>query len=335
MERPLSREGMARIFSESSLPLLTPWSSPPSGRALRAALRDLYGTGLEGKDGPVITRARVRAIQEEVFRALKEQDHEPRHLIFDGTNEYMNHRAGRWARKGKAKYRRYDKDLIGLGMGTIPVLSEVTEGNRNDMKTFLEIFDALLKRLEHLDVATVDLSLVVDRSVDSKDNITEVLGTMRVVASLERNEAKELFALPLEEYRTMGKDTKGELVMGRGATWPGFDRDWRVLVTYRPAEAAYHQEKWEKAEVKVLSKVARYRRMRPHTKQKVAMNRLVDLVPKDYRGVFDHGVEEVMVKDKRGKLVHRFLPRCEVDRKAETELRASVGKTAIITDLVT
>lgn len=149
------------------------------------------------------------------------------------------------------------------------------------MDTFPEVFDALLKRLEHLDVATEKLYLVVDRGVNSNENFDEILGAMHLIASLKRNEARELFALPLEGFRTVGKDTKGELVMGKSARWNGFGRDWRVLVTYRPAEARYQQAKWEKAEGKVLSRVARYRRMRPHVKQKAAM-KTAALVPTDF-----------------------------------------------------
>ena len=335
-ERPLSREGMSRWFSKSTLPLLSPWTEPPSGRALRAALRELYDTGDETEEGkPVLTRARVRAIQEEVFRTLLAQGLEPRLLVFDGTNEYVHHKAGRWAKKGKAKSRRYDKNLIGLGMVTLenlPILSEVVPGNQNDVETFPEIFDALVKRLEHLEVATEGLQLVVDRGVNSVDNFTEVLGLMHIVASLKRNEAKELFQVPLEKFRTVGEDTDGKPVLGYASRWQGFERDWRVLLTYRAAEAHRAQAKWERAKAKVLPKVADWRRRRPNKFQKVAMAKIVDLIPKEYRGTFDYGVDEVLVKDKHGKMVRRFLPRCEVDLVKEAELRASFGRTAIITD---
>src|SRR5208282_6011243 len=254
-EKPLSREGMARWFPNSSLPLLAPWTSPPSGRVLRAALRKLYDTGYQTDGGVILTRARVRAIQEDVFRSLRDQGLEPRLLLFDGTNEFVHHRAGLWTRKGKSKARRYDKNLIGLGMvtmDTIPVLSEVYPGNRNDMDTFPELFDALLTRLERLEVATDKLLLVVDRGVNSVDNFDKVLGAMHIVASLKRNEAKELFELPLEKFRTVGHNTDLLPVLGHGARWVGFEREWRVLVTYRRVEALHAEAQWEKAQAKVL-----------------------------------------------------------------------------------
>lgn len=337
VEKPVSREGMARLFPETSLPLFSPWTRAPSGRVLRAVLRDLYGTGEKAPDGdPVITRARVRAIQEDVFHTLLSQGLEPDLLVFDGTNEFFHHQAGRWTRKGKAKSRRYDKNLVGLGMvtvGTIPILSEVEEGNRNDMDTFPEVFDALLKRLEHLDVATERLKMVVDRGVNSVDNFDDILGAMHVVASLKRNEAKELFQLPLGGFRPIGKDTKEREVLGQAGAWEGFERNWRALVTYRPGEARRDAAKWEQARSKVLARVVKFRRERPHKKQKVAMTKLVDAIPKEYRGIFNYRVEEVEVTTAKGKKVRRYRPWCEVDEKREAELKVSFGKTAIITDL--
>ena len=54
--------------------------------------------------------------------------------------------------------------------------------------------------------------------------------------------------------------------------------------------------------------------------------------PEGVPEVFDYGVEEVFGKDRHRKMVRRFLPRCELDRKAEGELRTSFGKAAAITD---
>ena len=214
-EKPLSREGMARWFPESSLPLLTPWAEPPSGRVLRSALRDLYDTGDQTDDGIILTRARVRAIQEDIFRTLRQQGLEPRLLLFDGTNEFVHHRAGLWTRKGKSKARRYDKNLIGLGMvtmETIPVLSEVYPGNRNDMDTFPELFDALLTRLERLEVATDKLLLVVDRGVNSVDNFDKVLGAMHVCGGAQAERGQGALRAPsrlVPEGRSGHRGTPG------------------------------------------------------------------------------------------------------------------------------
>jgi transposase len=213
------------------------------------------------------------------------------------------------------------------------VLSEVFPGNRNDMETFPEVFEALFKRLQHLEVATEKLLLVVDRGVNSVENFDQVLGVVHVVAALKRNEAKGLLDVPLEKFRTVGRDTDEEPVLGYAAEHEGFGRSWRALVTYRRAEAAHATAQWEKAKTKVLPQVAAWRQGRPPTKQKVAMTKVVDLIPREYRGVFDYGVEEVWVRNTKGQEVRRYRPRCEVSPKAESELVASFGKAVIITDL--
>jgi hypothetical protein len=177
------------------------------------------------------------------------------------------------------------------------------------------------------------LRLVVDRGVHRSESFDEILGAMHGVVSLKRNEAKELFEIPLEKFRTVGRDPEGLPVLGRAARWEGFERAWRVLVTYRRAEAIDEAAKWEKAKQRVLPKVARWRRGRPNGKPKVAMSKLVDRIPREYRGVFDCGVEEVFGKDPPGTEKRRYLPRCAVDAKAEAELKASFGKAAIITDV--
>ncbi len=87
------------------------------------------------------------------------------------------------------------------------------------------------------------------------------------------------------------------------------------------------------AKTRVTTGVVRIREPCPHKKQRVAMNKLVDLIPKGYPGVFDYGVEEVGAMTPKRKRVKRYLPPCEEDVKAETGLRASFGKAAIIRDM--
>src|ERR1700674_347407 len=70
-ERPLSREAMEEWFPKSALPLLWRGVAPPSGRTLRRYLTRLYGTGREKENGePILSRARVHKVEEEVFRRL-------------------------------------------------------------------------------------------------------------------------------------------------------------------------------------------------------------------------------------------------------------------------
>lgn len=324
-------------YPSSGLPLY--WPVPHANdRALLAALRLLFGTNEENKDGEmVLTRARVRRIEEQVLRTLLAKGLDLRYLLFDGTNFFTYHRGvrGKLSKPGRSKDRRYDKRLIGLGLATvggIPVLSEVVPGNLSDVDVFAEAFEALVKRLEHLEVVTEKLTIVFDRGVNSTENFDEVLGVMHVIGALDRPQAKALFEVPLEKFEEVAKDGKKEPILGYPSHWQGFDRDWRALVTYRPATAAKEQGDWEEARAKVLGKIAKLRRKAPRKKEKVVVNELADAVPRNYRGMFSCGVETFEVA-RKGRKVKRYQPRCEVDAKKETELRASFGRTTVITDL--
>lgn len=333
VEKPRSRRKMGTWYPESGLPLY--WPVPKaSDRSMLSALRLLYDTGRENQQGqPILTRARVRRIEEAVLGRLLKKGLRLKYLLFDGTNFYTYHKGSRLFKRGRSKQKRFDLNLAGLGLVTaeeIPVLSEVAPGNQNDVDTFAEAFDALLKRLEHLEVDTKELTMVFDRGVNSEDNFDEILGAVHVIAALDRKKAQTLFQVPLNKFREVARDGEDRPVHGYATRWQGYGRDWRVLVTYRRSTAQEQGAEWEAAKKKVLTKVAEWEL---GTSQKAVMRRLVQLIPRHYHGVFDYGVEKVSVTRKDGKRVDRFRAYARVTEEVETTFKSSWGKTAIITDL--
>jgi transposase len=331
-ERPLSREAMAAWFPASALPLLWGTRERPSSRVLRLALRKMLASGRrDGMGTPVLSRAALRKVEEDLFRHLLAQGIPPKWLLFDTTNFYTYHQEGRFSRKGHSKERRTDKNLTGLGLvtlGNLPVLSEVYAGNESDPKLFARIFEALQVRLERLEVDTEQLTLVFDRGVNSTANFEETLGAMHVVAALNRQDARALLTVPVSEFHEVMKDREGKPILGFPTEWTGFGRTWRTLVVHR-ASTAHHQEiRWSKTKAKVLLQVENWRtsleRGAPGKSQKALIRKLVELIPRDYHGVFEYGVES-----RDGK----YWPKCIVPEEAEARLRASFGKTTLITDL--
>ena len=332
-ERPLSREGMARWYPQSALPLLGLADRAPSAKRLRQALRSLFDTGRRSEGGePILSRARVHAIEEDVFRALLAQGLRPRHLFFDGTNFFSYHRGDRWFARGRSKQKRFDLNLVGLGLATaetIPVLSEVYAGNLPDSKAFAQAFEALLKRLEHLEVATEEMTLIFDRGNNSTENFDGMLGLLHVIAALDRQQARSLLAAPRSEFRTICRDSHGQPILGRSTSWVGFDHTWRALVIFREETAREQRKRWERTKKEVLARVGGWRAALASGRSsgrmaKSWMRELVELIPRDYQGLFDYRLEKVEGKD---------WPVCEVIAAAEERLRASWGKTALITDL--
>jgi transposase len=325
LEHPLSREGMAQWFSSSALPFLWNVEEGPSARTLRRHLQDLFG--VEGPDGTILlTRKRVHAIEGEIFRTLIDQGISPKWLLYDGTNFFTFHQADRWFQRGHSKEKRYDRNLLGLGMvtaGTLPVLTEVAPGNEGEAKVFTRIFDAFVQRLIDLDIATDRLTVVFDRGINSRPNFDRVLDAMHVIAALNRQQARRFLRIPLSQFREVAKDGQGEPVLGVSGSWHGFERDWRVLVTYRAATAQHQAKSWADRRAKVLEKVAEWRK-HPKRSEKAVWRKLSQVVPETYQTCFRMAVE----KAGRG-----YIPRVEIVASAEAHLVASFGKTAIITDL--
>ena len=331
-EKPLSREGMEAWFPSSALPLLWHTRAHPSSRTLLRYLQRLTATGKSTADGQaVLSPATIHRIEEDVLRTIRTQGLSLDKLLVDTTNFFTYHRDGGLHRKGHSKERRYDKTLVGLGLVTadsIPILSELFPGNDTDPKVFHRVFEALVMRLDRLEVPSEDLTMVFDRGVNSTDNFDDVVGTMHVIAAVNRQEARGLFQVPLDEFHEITQDGEGKRILGYPATWHGYDRTWRTLVIYREATAKHQQSRWESTKKRVLDQVAKWCTSlvngAPGKSEKALLRKLVELIPKDYHGVFDYGVEK-----RDGKV----WPRCTVPEEAETRLLRSWGKTMLITDL--
>jgi transposase len=335
VDRPLSREEMAQWVSRSALNLIAPSVGHPSSRTLRRYLKRLFGVGEGPERGKgILSRAVSHRIEEHVFKTLLGKGIEPSWLLFDTTNFFAYHEAGRFFQRGHSKEKRYDKNLVGLGLvtlGNLPVLTEVYRGNEGDAQVFARVFDGLVKRLIDLEVATEKLVMVFDRGINSKENFARVLDGMHVIAALNRQQARKLFRVPLEKFHTVAKDSEGKPVLGFSTRWSGFEQDWRVLVTYRKATAEYEEKTWRDVRARVLSRAEEWSQS-PSAQEKALWRKLSQLVPKGFQVAFEVKVEAVPVV-RKGKPATGYVPRVKVLPQEEARLRASFGKTAVITDL--
>ena len=335
VDKPLSREEMAEWLPGSALPFVLPSVGRPSSRTLRRYLKRLYGSGEQDERGRgLLTRAVVHRIEEDVFRALVKKGIDPRFLLFDTTNFFVEHQAGRFPVRGHSKEKRYDKRLVGLGLvtvGNLPVLTEVYPGNQGDAKVFAQVFDTLAKRLVDLEVATDRMIMVFDRGINSTDNFEKVRGAMHVIAALNRSQARRLFRVSLSEFTEVGKDAEDRPVLGYPGRWFGFDQEWRVLVTYREELARNEERTWNEVRSRVLAKVEEERK-KPSARKDALWRRLTQLIPRAFAAEFEVDVEEIPSTRPGGSAV-AYRPKVRVVASAEARLRASFGKTAVLTDL--
>ena len=115
------------------------------------------------------------------------------------------------AQRGKAKQKRTDLRLVGLGLvvtrdGGIPLLSHTYPGNRPDVTQFPTMIKALAGR--HADLAAAaghpgtDMTVVFDAGQNSDANFADLAGTgLHYIGSVPASDCPDLLALPASTRR--------------------------------------------------------------------------------------------------------------------------------------
>jgi len=121
----------------------------------------------------------IRKIEMDVAIKLIELGYKPSRLIFDTTNFYTHIQKGEeLPQKAKSKEKRYDKNLIGLGMtisdDNLPFNSFTYPANQHDATLFSNTIDMICNRLKEIKIPTEEITIVLDRGMLSKDNIKDV-----------------------------------------------------------------------------------------------------------------------------------------------------------------
>ena len=112
------------------------------------------------------------------------------------------------ARYGRDKAKRSDLRTVGLALTvtpdySIPVLSEIYPGNRNDTKQFAVMLEQLQQRFRRTAGREADITIVFDRGNNSGDNLDllESEGLQfHYVGGLRKDQLPELFAVRKSEY---------------------------------------------------------------------------------------------------------------------------------------
>src|SRR5450755_2624208 len=113
------------------------------------------------------------------------------------------------AQRGKAKQKRSDLRLVGLGLvvtrdGGIPLTWHAYPGDRPDVTQFTTVIDQLRGRYEAITAAAgvpsgggTDMTVVFDAGQNSEDNFAHLAGTgLRYVGSVPASDCPDLTALP-------------------------------------------------------------------------------------------------------------------------------------------
>jgi transposase len=164
-------------------------------------------------------------------------------LVLDMTNfatfiDSGNERAP-IAQRGRAKQKRTDLRLVGLGLvvtrdGAIPIVSHAYRGDRPDVTQFSTIIDALLARYQELTAQVESLTVVYDAGQNSCDNHTLVEDAgIGFVGSLPPSDHPDLLAIAAARYSPVDDERyPGVRCVDTDVTALGVRR--RAVVTHSP-----------------------------------------------------------------------------------------------------
>ena len=189
------------------------------------------------------------------------------------------------AQRGKAKQKRADLRLVGLGLvvtrdGGIPLTWHAYPGDRPDVTQFPVMARQLKARYEQvcaaagLDLAAPDITVVFDAGQNSQANLADFAATgMHYIGSVPASDCPDLLALPASRRTAVDKDRFGGLTaFDTRRTAYGTER--RAILTHSPelheAQAAgFHGTTLAKACQKLgelQARLARGKTRRPRDK---------------------------------------------------------------------
>lgn len=276
----------------------------------------------------------IKEIEKDVATRLVELGHRPTKLIFDTTNYYTHIQNGEeLPKKSNSKEKRYDKNLIGLGMivsdNNLPFSSFTYPANQHDTKVFSNIIDEICDKLKEIGVPAEEVTMVIDRGMLSEDNVKGVLEDMHIVGSLPFSMIKNLFSIPLSDYEDEWKNGSDNIIKAHRTSGKHYGTDLTLVIKYNEKTARKQKREWERNKKKIFQSVEdikislnRKGRGRKMT-AKGLTNRIVDSISKQYRGLFDYSAIE-----KDGKLDLKFV----LLENEEKIYLSSLGKTVIFTD---
>jgi transposase len=270
----------------------------------------------------------IQHVEADISASLLRRGFRPSMLIFDTTNFYTYVEEGLPC-KGSSKDKRYDRNLVGVGLTisdeALPFQSFTYPANQHDSNVFSQVIGLISERLKKLDVE--GLLLVMDRGMLSEGNLDLMRG-MRFLSSLPYSMAKEYFPLPLDPFEERWARGKEEMRAHRLRA-VRFGREVTLVVKYNPATARKQEHEWKRNKEAIMAKVEELRSSlkREGKGRKISakglINRLVDAIPRQYRGLFQYSAVRT-----EGKLELKF----QLEEEEERLFLQSFGRTVLMTD---
>jgi transposase len=320
--KPLSKKASIRWFKDSILPLL--WGQDFESPQTIFNQFDKMITRMENK---------IPKIEEELCRVLLEKGIKPSTLIWDPTNFFTYIEKGEaLAKKGASKEKRFDKNLINLGLvvseDNIPLMHVVYEGNKKESEIITDITELIHARLKKLNFEIEDIVFVFDKGNNSKDNIPAIKKKFSFVGSLRMNQMSHLLDVPLIKFEELYTNKKRHVIRGFKTKEQVYGEEYTIVVTYNEKSAKKQKEKTEESIKKISEKFKKMESMLKNKKRgkkakiKGVSARINDFLHKQYRSLFDWKFDE-----KKQRLSWKL------NASALKQREKTYGKNILFTDL--
>jgi len=132
----------------------------------------------------------------------------PKVVLYDTSNfftYFSQTNASMFAQSGHCKSGKHSNRLIGLALCVdrqlgLPLFHEIYQGNSHDSTTFYQITLELISTIKTTLKLSNDVTLIIDKGNNSKENFTQLKGEIEWIGSLSIFDYKELGTTPLEKY---------------------------------------------------------------------------------------------------------------------------------------
>ena len=290
--KPLSKKASIKWFKDSVLPLL--WQKDFQSPQTIFNQFDKLINPLENK---------TQIIDEEIFKILVDKGIKPSTLIWDPTNFFTYIEKGeKLVKKGASKEKRFDKNIINLGLvvskENIPFTHIVYEGNKKESDIITDITESIYLRLKKFNFETDKIVFVFDKGNNSDDKIQQIKKRFHFIGSLRTGQVRHLLATPLSEFEDLYTNRKNHLIKGFKTKEKIYDEEYAVIVTYNEESAKKQREKTEHAIEKISQKFKQiednFNQKKKGKKSEVKglSGRINDFLHKQYRILFNWKFDE-------------------------------------------
>jgi transposase len=244
------------------------------------------------------------------------------------------------AQRGKAKQKRADLRLVGLGLvvtrdGGVPLLSHAYPGSKPDVTQFPQMIAALAAR--HADLAAAagqdgtEMTVVFDAGQNSEANFALLAGTnLRYVGSVPASDCRDLLALPADARTLVDKDRFGGLT-AYDTRRVVYGTERRAILTHSPE---LHEHQARGFEGTTLAKAAKKLDELAAALARGKTRRGRDKVEAEIAAItHDAWVRRVITWELTGDTPRGLRLAWSVDTAARAALEAEIfGKHVLITD---